>query len=180
MPRFVRGERFEPGLLPCLVRTGPDRGREEHVRRRATEDEVATVLSCPRLMRHELAANDECHGDRAATRAGLDVDRSLDRIAGALDADHAGLEVDAEPLEAAQLAASETAEQCDRPERSLGVRQRGEVLVGALRGLDPVAAAADRREVEVVGRVDRELVSADRPANDDAQRIEDVRDGRGG
>ena len=46
--------------------------------------------------------------------------------------------------------------------------------------LDPVAAAADRREVEVVGRIDRDLVSADGPAEDDAQRIEDVRDGRGG
>ena len=52
--------------------------------------------------------------------------------------------------------------------------------MGALRGFDPVTAAADRREVEVVGRVDRELVSADRPPEDDAQRIENVRDGRGG
>jgi len=52
--------------------------------------------------------------------------------------------------------------------------------VGALRGFDPVTAAADRREVEVVGRVDRELVSTDGPAEDDPQRIEDVRDGRGG
>ena len=52
--------------------------------------------------------------------------------------------------------------------------------MGALRGFDPVTAAADRREVEVVGRVDRDLVSADRPAEDDPQRIEIVRDGRGG
>src|SRR3984885_1938371 len=52
--------------------------------------------------------------------------------------------------------------------------------MGALRGFDPVTAAADRREVEVVGRVDRELVSADGPPEDDAKRIEDVRDGRCG
>ncbi|HUA07143.1 MAG TPA: hypothetical protein VMB27_24765 [Solirubrobacteraceae bacterium] len=52
--------------------------------------------------------------------------------------------------------------------------------MGALRGFDPVTSAADRREVEVVGRVDRELVSADGPPEDDPQRIEDVRDGRCG
>jgi hypothetical protein len=49
-----------------------------------------------------------------------------------------------------------------------------------IRWLDPVAPATDRREVEVVGRIDRDLVPADRPAEDDAQRIEGVRDGRGG
>ena len=52
--------------------------------------------------------------------------------------------------------------------------------MGTLRGFDPVTAAADCREVEIVGRVDRELVSADGPSEDDAERIEDVRDGRGG
>jgi hypothetical protein len=46
--------------------------------------------------------------------------------------------------------------------------------------LDPVAAAADCGQVEVVGRVDGDLVSADRPAEDDAKRIEDVRDARRG
>ncbi|MFZ0377387.1 MAG: hypothetical protein WCD11_20200 [Solirubrobacteraceae bacterium] len=131
-------------------------------------------------MRHEFASDDERHRDCASAGAGLDVDWSLDRIPRALDTDDAGLEVDVDPLEAAQLAATQSAEQCDRPERSFGVGQRGEVLVGALRGFDPVAAAADRREVEVVGRIDRDLVAADRPAKDDAQRIEDVRDGRGG
>jgi hypothetical protein len=49
-----------------------------------------------------------------------------------------------------------------------------------VRWLDPVASATDRREVKVVGWIDRDLVSADRPAEDDAQRIEDVCDGRGG
>ncbi|MDQ6822319.1 MAG: hypothetical protein M3076_18625 [Actinomycetota bacterium] len=42
--------------------------------------------------------------------------------------------------------------------------------------LNPVAASADCRQVEVLGRIDRHLVSADRAAEDDAQRIEDVRD----
>ncbi|MFZ0976755.1 MAG: hypothetical protein WAN22_31325 [Solirubrobacteraceae bacterium] len=131
-------------------------------------------------MSHEFSSDDERHRDCAAAGAGLDVDWSLDRIPRALDTDHTGLEVDVDPLEAAQLAATQSAEQCDRPERSLEVGQRGEVLVGALRGFDPVAAAADRRKVEVVGRIDRDLVSADGPSEDDAQRIEDVRDGRGG
>ena len=52
--------------------------------------------------------------------------------------------------------------------------------MGYLRRLDPFAPAADRGEVEVLGRIDGDLVSADRPAEDDAQRIEDVGDGRGG
>ena len=52
--------------------------------------------------------------------------------------------------------------------------------MGALRGFDPVAPAPDRREVEVVGRIDRDLVPTDRAAEDDAQRIEGVRDDRGG
>jgi len=51
--------------------------------------------------------------------------------------------------------------------------------VGFLRGLDPVAATADGGQVEVLGRIDSDLVSADRPAEDDAQRVEDVRNGGG-
>jgi hypothetical protein len=50
----------------------------------------------------------------------------------------------------------------------------------ALGRLDAVTPAPDGREVEVVGRIDRDLVSADGPAEDDAEWIEDVRDGRGG
>ena len=132
------------------------------------------------LVGHQLAADDERHRDGAAAGAGLDVDRALDRIPGALDADHAVVEVDVGPLEAAELAASESAEQRDRPERLLGVGERGEQLVRHLGRLDPVAAAADRGQVEVLGRVDSDLVAADRPAEDDAERIEDVRDRRGG
>src|ERR1700734_450944 len=46
--------------------------------------------------------------------------------------------------------------------------------------LDPVAPAPDGRQVEVLGRVDGYLVSADRAPEDDAKRIEDVRDARRG
>jgi hypothetical protein len=42
----------------------------------------------------QLAANDERHWHGAPAGAGLDVDRALDRIPRALDADDAGLEVD--------------------------------------------------------------------------------------
>ncbi len=52
--------------------------------------------------------------------------------------------------------------------------------MGFLGWLDSIPAATDRWEVEVLDRVDRDLVSADRPAEDDAQGIEDVRDGGGG
>jgi len=46
--------------------------------------------------------------------------------------------------------------------------------------LDPVALPADRREVEVVGRVDGNLVTPDRPAVDHPERVKDVVDRRGG
>ena len=42
VPGLVRGDRLEAGLLPRLVRTGSDRGREERLGRGAAEDEVAT------------------------------------------------------------------------------------------------------------------------------------------
>jgi hypothetical protein len=43
--------------------------------------------------------------------------------------------------------------------------------------LDAVAAPADRGEVEVLGWIDSDLVGADRPAEDDPERVEDVRNG---
>jgi hypothetical protein len=46
--------------------------------------------------------------------------------------------------------------------------------------LDPIAAAADGGQVEVLGRIESDLVAADRPAEDDPERVEDVRDRRGG
>ena len=80
MPGFVRSDRLEPDLLPRLVRACSDRRREERLGRRATEDEVATVTSCPRLVGHEFSSDDKCHRDRAAARFGFHIDRSLDRI----------------------------------------------------------------------------------------------------
>ena len=77
MARFVWRDRLEPGLLPRLVRSCSDRGREERLGRRAPEDEVATVTSCPRLVDHEFSSDDKCHRDRAAARAGFHIDRSL-------------------------------------------------------------------------------------------------------
>jgi hypothetical protein len=68
---------------------------------------------------HQLAADDERHRDGATPGAGLDVDRTLDRVPGSLDADHAVVEVDVGPLEAAELAAPEAAEEGDGPEGSL-------------------------------------------------------------
>ncbi|HEV7175826.1 MAG TPA: hypothetical protein VGN29_10060 [Solirubrobacteraceae bacterium] len=131
-------------------------------------------------MGRQFAADDKCHRDGSAAGIRLDVDRSGDRIPGTLDADHAGVEVDVDPLQASELAPAKAAEQRDCPERLLAVGERAEQLVRDLGRLDPVATSADSREVEVVGRVDRDLVSAHRPPEDDAQRIEDVRDGRGG
>jgi hypothetical protein len=46
--------------------------------------------------------------------------------------------------------------------------------------LDAVPPAANRRKVEILGRIDGDIVAADRPAEDDAERVEDVRDRRGG
>jgi hypothetical protein len=46
----------------------------------------------------------------------------------------------------------------------LVVRQRREELVRCLGRFDPVPAAADRGKVEVLGRVDRDLIPADRAA----------------
>ena len=103
-------------------------------------------------------------GTGAAAGAGLDVDGALDRIPRALDPDDAVVEVDVGPLEAAELAASEPAEQRDGPERLLGVGERREQLVRHLGRFDPVAAAADRGQVEVLGRIESDLVAADRPA----------------
>ena len=45
---------------------------------------------------------------------------------------------------------------------------------------DAVALAANGGQLEVVGRVDEQHVIADRAPADDAQRVEDVRDRRGG
>jgi hypothetical protein len=101
---------------------------------------------------------------------------ALDRVPGALDADHPVLEVDVGPLKSAQLAAAETAEERDGPECLFGLRERREQFVRHLGRLDPVAAAADRGQVEVLGRVDGDLVAADRPAEYDPERVEDVRD----
>src|ERR1019366_6467851 len=117
-----------------------------------------------------FAADDERHRDGAAAGAGLDIDRALDGIPRALDTDHAVVEVDVGPLEAAELATSEAAEEGDGPEGSLGVGEGGEELVRFLGRFDPVAPTADRGKVEVLGRVDGHLVSADRSAEDDAQR----------
>jgi hypothetical protein len=94
--------------------------------------------------------------------------------------DHAGVEVDVDPLKAAQLAAAQTTEEGDRPERLFAVGQSGEELVRHLGRLDPVPAAADGGEVEVLGWIDSDLVAADRPAEDDPERVKDVRDRRGG
>jgi hypothetical protein len=46
--------------------------------------------------------------------------------------------------------------------------------------LDPIPAAADGGQVEVLGWIDSDLVAPDRPAEDDPERVEDVRDGGGG
>ena len=77
---FMGSQWFKSGCLPRLVRSGSDRGCEERLGRCAAEDEVATLTPCPRLVAHEFSSDDERHRNRAATGAGLDVDRSLDRI----------------------------------------------------------------------------------------------------
>ena len=180
MARLVRGDRLEAGCLPCLVGAGADRGGEERLGLGAPEDEIQAFALRALLVGHQLAADDERHRDGTTAGAGLDVNRTLDRVPRALDADHAVVEVDVGPLEAAELAASEPAEQRDSPERLLTVGKRGQEFVGNLGRFDPVAPAADGRQVEVLGRVDGDLVAADRAAEDDAERIEDVRDRRGG
>jgi hypothetical protein len=177
---LVGSDRLEAGCFPCLVGAGADRRGEERLGLRPAEHELGAVALSALLVDHQLAADDERHRDRAAAGAGLDVDRALDRIPRALHADHAVVEVDVGPLEAAELAASEPAEPSDGPERSLGVGEGGEVFVRALGRLDPIAPAADGRPVEVLGRIESYLVAADRPPEDDPQRVEDVRDRRGG
>jgi hypothetical protein len=96
---LVRRNRLEPGLEPCLVRSGADRGGEERLGVGAAEYKVRAVALRSLLVGHEFAADDEGHRDCAAAGAGLDVDRALDRIPGALDSDHTGVEVDVAPLE---------------------------------------------------------------------------------
>ncbi|HEY3946949.1 MAG TPA: hypothetical protein VGL78_17130 [Solirubrobacteraceae bacterium] len=179
MPGLVRRDRLEARGFPCLVRAGADRGGEERLGLGAAEHEVRAVALGALLVGHQLSADDERHRDGAAAGDGLDVDGTLDRIPGALNSDHAVVEVDVRPLEATELAASEPAEQRDSPERLLGVGERREQLVRHLGRFDPVAAAADRGQVEVLGRIESDLVAADRPAEDDPERIEDVGDGGG-
>ncbi|MDQ6822318.1 MAG: hypothetical protein M3076_18620 [Actinomycetota bacterium] len=113
---LVGRDRLEAGFEPCLVRPGADRGGEERLGLGPPEDEVRAVAVRSGLVGHQLAADDEGHRHGAVAGAGLDVDRALDRIPGALDADHARLEVDVRPLEPAELATAETAEKRDRPE----------------------------------------------------------------
>jgi hypothetical protein len=148
----MRRDWLEAGFLPGRAGSGPDRRAVEGLAGGAAEYEVGVIASRTGLARGELAANHEGHGDAAAAGTGLDVDRARDRIPGALHANDGRIEVDVGPLQSAQLAAPQPAEQRDDPEAALGVRQRGEILVRPLRRLDPVAAAADGREVEVVCR----------------------------
>ncbi|MFZ0042054.1 MAG: hypothetical protein WAK93_12165 [Solirubrobacteraceae bacterium] len=101
------------------------------------------------------------------TGTGLDVDRALDGIPGTLDADHPASKSTWSHLQAAQLAAAQPAEQGGGPERLLARGKGGEQLVGDLGGFDSIAAPADGRHVEVVGRVYGDLVAADRSAEDD-------------
>ena len=80
MPGFVRSDRLEAGCSPCFAGAGADRGGEERLSLGSAEDEVGAVALRALLVGHQLAANDEGHRDGAAAGAGLDVDRTLDRV----------------------------------------------------------------------------------------------------
>ncbi|MDQ2760194.1 MAG: hypothetical protein M3Y17_07095 [Actinomycetota bacterium] len=144
------------------------------------EHEVGAVSLGPLPVGHQLTVDNEGHRDGAAPGAGLDIDRALDRIPRALDADDACVEVDVDPLESAELPTAEAAEERDRPERSFAVGEGGEQLVRDLGRLDPISAAADGGEVEILGRVESDLIAPDRSPIDHPERVEDVGDRRWG
>jgi hypothetical protein len=77
---LVRRDRLEAGLGPGLVGAGADRGGEERLGLGAAEDEVRAFTLRALLVGHQLAADDERHRDRTTAGAGLDVDRTLDRV----------------------------------------------------------------------------------------------------
>src|ERR1700759_341626 len=80
VPCLVWRDRLEAGGLPCLVRPGAGRGREERLCLRPTEDEVLAVAVGALLECFQFSADDECHRARTTAGAGLDIDRTLDRI----------------------------------------------------------------------------------------------------
>jgi hypothetical protein len=85
----------------------------------------------------------------------------LDRIPRSLDANHPGVEVDVEQLQAAQLSSSQATEEGGRPERPLAVRQRGEQLMclsrGSIRSRRPRMAGMSRSLVASIAISSRRI-----------------------
>ena len=181
-PLIRRGFPRSGGRAPqALVGAGADRrGVEDLGGGAAEEEEVRAVTSCSRLVRLSSRRTTKAIG---TARRPAPVFTSTGPLTGSHERSTRITPAWKSTLITAghaQLATAQAAEERHRPEGLLAIRRGGEQLVRHLGRLDPVPPATDRGKVEVLGRIDGYLVAADRPAEDDAQRIENVRDGRGG
>src|ERR687887_80105 len=115
MPRLVEADRFEASSLPGALCAAPEVRRDEgRLRARAEYEPAVATLTC--LVVDKEVAERADDRNRAAARSALrlDLDPAL-VVVGALNADHAGGEVDVVPAKGHQLTAPQPGVQRRRP-----------------------------------------------------------------
>jgi hypothetical protein len=172
---YVWRDSLEAGGAPLPIGARGDGSRAEGQTLRPSEVERVWLATIERL---EVDAQRRGDGDGAPAGAGLGFHGAGPRVPGALHSQDTASQVEVPAPEGLELPESKAAVHGRRPDRSVARRERGEELHGLSGCGNPVPRCALARQLEAVGRVDRDVAAYERPPADGPERQEGVPDGR--